>query len=958
MRFVADLFRPDWKNSNPEVRENAVEKLDESNQKALTSVALNDASPKIRNIAIKKLSDLETLRKIFAEDSDFSNKHDAEVRIQELLAAHIRNFDGTPNGFELDAVRTIAGTRHAENLLKSMPCDELRLALVRETTKQGVLETVALKDGNVEVAMAALEHIDRENMLQNISQNSKHMTVRQKAAEKRKDMLKPNKREEERNAALLLFHKRDALIKQAQRLADAKDFMTNKAEFDKILRAANELGMGPAQADLERVVASYENRRAEEQARIDRENAEIDANASKQRELGEILAQIDKLLEADASGNKDAIGELIARFEAVNGNADSAIAGLFKISKERFNRLTQAEAPVVDDSETQANRGEILAQLALLAESDDCSKAADHKVKALVRKWESMPLMEGEDPQLQTYNSLRNKITEKFAERREADEKLFKANTEKLRAIIESVKTIDENGNFKEISQKLRDSYKAWKEIVGEDKLRYKEIWMEYREATERFKEMQEWESWHNEHVREAILEEMSALAAAEADKDTPAKLRNLTNQWKAIGPVSAARLNEFLDKFRALFEEISGKCEPFIKEREEERQRNLAEKENICKQAEELSTGDDANWRDKYKAMQELQEKWKTVGMVPKENVQPIWDRFRAAETAFYTKHREFVKQEDIVREANYQKKVQLCEKAESLSESSDWNATSGEFRNLQERWKETGPVPRAKSEEIWNRFRTACDAFFNRKRAHFEEMDQAKLKNLEAKEALCQKLESMEFDPMDAESLKAADAAIGEWKNIGMVPKDKVDAIWDRYSAILDKFAEKRTAVDPEFQKTANEAKDKKLSMISTVESLVETAGSNESADTVKKLQADWKELPRTGIAEQELYKKFRIACDDFFNRRRDQLDIQEQAHENNLQNKLRLCEEAERLLENLDEGNRREAMNVVKQLRRHWKEIGAVPRRDSDRIWKRFNAACDEIFGNKPEEKQPEA
>ena len=469
---------------------------------------------------------------------------------------------------------------------------------------------------------------------------------------------------------------------------------------------------------------------------------------------------------------------------------------------------------------------------------------------------------------------------------------------------------------------------------------------------------MQEWESWHNEHDKDAILEEMSALAKDEPTKDTLPKLRSLTNQWKATGPVSSMRFNEFRDKFRALFEEISAKCEPFIKEQEEERLKNLAEKESICKQVEELSNEDETNWRDKYKTMQELQEKWKTVGMVPRENVQPLWDRFRAAETAFYAKHREFVKQEDVLREANYQKKLELCEKAETLSESADWNTTTNEFRKLQEQWKESGPVPRAKSEEIWNRFRNACDAFFNRKRAHFEEMDLAKARNLEAKEALCQKLEAMDFDPQDPESLKAVRSAIEEWKGIGMVPKENVDAIWDRYSAILDKFAEKRAEVDPEFQKIANEAKAKKTSMISTVTALVETAGSGESADTVKKLQADWRELPRTGAEEQELYRKFRTACDDFFNRRRDQLDIQEQARENNLQNKLRLCEEAERLLENLSEETRREAMNVVKQLRRHWKEIGAVPRKDSDKIWKRFNSACDAIFGNKSEDRQPEA
>ncbi len=951
-----NLFRPDWQNSNPEVRATAVAKLDASNQSTLSNVAMNDADPKIRNIAIRKITDAETLQKILASETDLSNKRDAEVRLQETLSEHLKNFREVPGKKELDAIQAIAGTRFADDLLKSMPNSELKLALVQKTTKQSVLELVALKDAKAEIALAAVERIDRENILQNIAQNSRHTEVRQKAAEKRKALQKPTKQEEEKNEMLLLFHKRDAIIQQAQRLSDAKDFMTNKAAFDKVLQMAAELGMGPAQADLDRIIASYENRRAEEQSRIDKENAETSAKANKQKELESLLSQIDKLLETGVSENKEAIEGLIAKFEAENDNPESAITGLFKMSVERFNRLAQNE--VENASESKASRAEILAQLSLLAESDDYSKTADHKVKALVRKWESMPLMEGDDPELQTYNALRNKITERFAKKREDEEKIFNANAEKLRAIIDDVKKIDENGNFKDISQKLREAYKSWKEIVGEDKFRYKEIWKEYQDATERFKEMQEWESWHNEHDREALLEEMSALAKEEATKDTLPKLRSLTNQWKAIGPVSAARFNEFRDKFRALFEEITAKCEPFIKEQEEERRKNLAEKENICKQVEELSNESETNWRDKYKTMQELQEKWKTIGMVPKENVQPLWDRFRAAETAFYGKHREFVKQEDILREANYQKKIELCEKAEALSESADWNATSNEFRKLQEEWKESGPVPRSKSEEIWDRFRNACDAFFTRKRAHFEEMDQAKIKNLEAKEALCQKLEEMDFDPQNQDSIKAVKAVIAEWKTIGMVPKEKVDAIWDRYSAILDKFAEKRAAVDPEFQKIANEAKAKKVSMISTVTALVETAGSGESADTVKKLQADWRDLPRTGVEEQELYKKFRNACDDFFNRRRDQLDIQEQARENNLQNKLRLCEEAERLLENLTEETRREAMNVVKQLRRHWKEIGAVPRKDSDKIWKRFNSACDAIFGNKPEDRQPEA
>lgn len=948
-----NFFRPGWQNSNVNVRKEAVIKLQNGEQAAIETVAQTDANAEIRGIAIRKLESTDILQKILSAETDASNKREAENRLNDRLAFHLKNFNGSATQKERDAVSQIAKTRFADDLLKSMPNDELRKALAEASTRQSSLEFVALKDSALEVALAALSRIEREGMLQNISKNSRHTEVRKKAQERlRKKQDSENRETAEKNDAQLLLHKREALVQQAQRLADSPHFMTNKAEFDKILQMAEELGMDSEKSALDRVIESYNNRRAEEQARLDKLQAESEEKAAKQKRLESLLSEMDSLIESGAMENAEKIESLIAQFKAENGSAETPLSGLFLISVERFNRIAKKEADIAAHG---ASRAEILAKLKLLADVGDDSKSTEHKVKALVRAWEALPLVDGANPELQVYNTLRNQFSEKFNARNSEEEKTLAENSAKLKDIIDGVKAIDENGEFKIISQKLRDFYKRWKEIVGDNKFRYKDLWNEYREATSRFKEMQEWESWHNENDREALLEEMSALAQADADKETLAKLRGFASQWKSIGPVSAARLTEFREKFHTLFDEILAKCEPFVKEQEEERKQNLAAKEEICSQVEALSNESDANWRDKYKSMQELQEKWKTIGMVPKENVQPLWDRFRAAENAFYAKHKEFVKQEDVVREENYQKKILLCEKAEKLSESSDWNATSAALRNLQNEWKEAGPVPRAKSEEIWNRFRIACDAFFNRKRAHFEELDSAKAKNLEAKEALCAKLETLDLD--SPESASIMESAEEEWQKLGMVPKDKVEEIRNRFNAILDKFAAQKAKADPEFQKAVDAAKVQKESIISTISSLIDSAGSNESVDTVKNLQSEWKSLPRCGTEEQALYQKFREACDEFFSRRRDQMDIQEQARENNLQNKLRLCEEAERLLENLTEDNRRESMNEVKQLRRHWRDIGAVPRREADKIWQRFNTACDKIFGKKSES-EPEA
>lgn len=951
-----NFFRPNWQNSNAKVRKDAVSKLPSAEQAVLEAVAQTDSDAEIRGIAIRKLENPEILQKILISESEESNKKAAESRLFDRLGTMLKKFSGQATEKELKAVEQIGKTRLADELMKSMPNKELRLALAKITNRQGVLEFAALKDAEAEVAFAALDRIERDTALQNISKNSRHMEVRKKATEKILEKQKSAAAgDAEKSAAALLSQKRDALIRQAQRLSDSKDFMTNKAEFDKVLQMAEELGMDTAKPELDRIAESYAKRRAEEQGRLDNIRDTSEASESKRKELESLLAEMDSLVESGVAENRERIEAVIERFQAVNGAEDSPIAGLFALSVDRYNHLSKKAS---DAEFHKANRSEILEQLKLIADTTDFSKTAYRKVKALVREWESLPLVDGDSPELQTYNSLRSKLSEGFNVRQQAEEKAFAENASKLRALIDGVKDIDENGDFKAISQKLRDFYKRWKEIVGEDKFRYKDLWNEYRDATSRFKEMQEWESWHNERDREAVLEEMTTLSKGDADKDTLGKLRGLAAQWKSIGPVSSARFAEYRDKFHTLFEEILAKCEPFEKEQEEERKRNLAAKENVCEKMEALSQDDgEKNWRDRYKEMQGLQEEWKDIGMVPKENVQPIWDRFRAAESAFYAKHKEFVKQEDAAREDNYQKKVTLCEKAESLSDSNDWNATTAELRRLQEEWKKAGAVPRAKSEEIWNRFRTACDNFFNRKRAHFDELDKAKEENLKAKEALCEKLEALDFDPNNPATAEAMQNAPGEWKQIGMVPKEKVDEIRNRFNAILDKFAANRSLSDPEFQKACEESKSKKESLIQTVSTLIDSAGSGQSADTVKSLQTEWKELPRCGAFEQELFQRFREVCDEFFERRRDQLDIQEQARENNLQNKLRLCEEAERLFENLTEENRRESMNEVKQLRRHWRDIGAVPRRESEKIWKRFNAACDGIFGNTPD-KEPEA
>ena len=961
---LLNIFRPKWQHSEPEVRVQAILALGPENQDIFETAVTSDENPEVRSAAVRKLTSITFLREILLKESDTDIKRLAETRMQEEIIKTLKGHRIPATQKEFDLLSQVANTRFVEDLLRNMPSSELRLALVNLCSKQGPLAQTALKDAKEEIAQAALARVESESLLQDIFQNSRHTSVRQKAGERLKKARESKDNGE--NATMLLFRKREALVQQAKRLADDKKFMDKASEFAKLMIEAQGLGMGPAQADLDALYQDFQEKCAAEVKHIEAEEQAREAKKSKHTSLLQLLEEFEMFVNEDkVQDNMSRIKNIIEQWKQNGGNEDTQLAKRYASAFSRFQRAlaTLEETQVSQQSVLQSNasREEILEQLKLLTDKE-ASETLERQVKGLTRNWESLPLLEGEDPQLQTYNVLRDQLSQKLNAMSDELRKSFEEKTTQLKAIIESIKQIDENEDFREIAKMLSETYRHWKEIVGEDKYRYQEIWKEYREATSRFQEMQQWESWHNERDREAILEEMTLLAKEEASKEVLFKLRNLSTQWKSIGPVATTRINEFRDNFRNLFEEIMSKCAPLVEEQNAERQKNLEEKEKLCAQAELLASDTADNWKDKYKTMQQLQEDWKAVGQVPKENNQPLWDRFRAASNIFYTQHKEFLKKEDGERQKNYEKKVLLCEKAEQLKESTDWNGTSNKLKQLQEEWKETGPAPKSLSEEIWTRFRTACDAFFELKRAHFEEMDEVKEANLAAKEALCARLEALDLDPNNAETVQAVQQIETEWKAIGMVPRNNVDSLWDRFCASSDKFLDRRAASDPAIKAEIETAKKQKEAMLEQVVTLTNNAGANQSADAVRALQPEWKNLPRCGTEEQELYRRFREACDDFFNSRRDQLEIQEQARENNLQKKKMLCEQAEQLLEGINNANLQNVMNEVKHLRRLWKEIGAVPREHSDKIWARFNAACDAVFAkgrtDSNDSKEPQA
>jgi hypothetical protein len=956
-----DAFKPKWQNSNPAKRIEAIAELDElSSQDIVERVALSDDNVEVRMAAIKKLAIIKTLQDISTKDSDAGVRRLAETRAFEEIVKKLKNFSESNLSDEIRGyIATIKDTRYTEDVLKATNNITLKKELVKQCSKQSLLAQIATRDTSEEIALDAAERVTSESLQADLIKNSKHSTVRKKISDKVR--VKKEAEDNGKKAAELLQSKREALIKQAHFLAAQKDAIATKPQFDELMKEAQALGMGDSAAELDEIYSSfnkfYDEANAEKRAA---ENAEAEKQAKIQH-LTETLAELESMLEAGSTeANAERVNAIIEEWNANKSIMDSA-------STKRFNnayfKTEEAKKIVIPTAETEnaseeeiAIRKSLLERLQALSETEIDENTGKH-LHAIVREWEKLSLLEGDDPILQAYNALRTKLNELITSYNEKAQQVIEENSKKLRGLIERIQNIDENQEFREIHKTLRDTYQEWKEIVGEQKFKYHDLWQEYKIATSRFQEMQQWENWHNEKDRDSIIEEMDALSKEAPSQAVLSKLRELCGKWREIGPISAAKFQDYRDRFQALVDKIKENCAPFIEEQNAERMKNLAEKEGLCKKVEDLVASTEIFWKDKFKAVQEIQENWKNIGMVPKENFADLNKRFKEAVNAFYAQHKENVKREDDSREANYEKKVALCIEAEAIKDSTDWNATSTKLKQLQDAWKSTGPVPKSKSDEIWTRFRTACDSFFEKKRSHFEEMDAAKQKNLEQKQALCEKLEAFDIENITPETIDAYKAIEAEWKTIGMVPKDAVESINDRYSAIVNKIVAKMAESDPELQAKIADIKKKKQDTIEKVRQFAESAGSNQLADAVRDLQKEWVTLGSCGDDDAELQKAFRDACDDFFTRRRDQLDIQEQARQNNLQKKILLCEQAEDLLTDLNDQTVVASMNKVKHFRRLWKEVGAVPREHSEKIWKRFNTACDQVFafGRKDEKKE---
>ncbi len=331
-----------------------------------------------------------------------------------------------------------------------------------------------------------------------------------------------------------------------------------------------------------------------------------------------------------------------------------------------------------------------------------------------------------------------------------------------------------------------------------------------------------------------------------------------------------------------------------------------------------------------------------------------PLEQRFNASFNIFKHNKHKYAELLEKQKLENLEDKVKVLEEMKAVIDSNEpLKKTYDEFRKLQERWKEIGMVPATELSNLWQNYHFYVDRFFDKVRINKELRDLDLKKNLESKLTLCEKTEELILEKSVIKSFKMLQKYHDEWRSIGPVPMDKKDDLWERFKTATDKINERRKEHYKAIQEQQQLNYEKKLVFCEKAEELV-----SELPESIKSWQKKTEEITgllnewkKTGRAPRqvndEVWAKFKGSLDTFFNAKRNFFAQLKEQQMNNYNLKLALCVEAEKIK---DSDEWKKTTNELIRLQKEWKKIGPVPKRHSDKIWKRFRSACDEFFNRK--------
>ena len=532
--------------------------------------------------------------------------------------------------------------------------------------------------------------------------------------------------------------------------------------------------------------------------------------------------------------------------------------------------------------------------------------------------------------------------------RKQAEEKLAETATEVHLPEVEARKEAELTG----LCRALEDLENSWNWAVAEDLLeqtaadwrslnpeedhalsgRFKAVRDRIQDRLKRLE--------REKQTRETL---QSLCEAAEGLADSPSRealsqMADLAAQWKEVDsaplPDSAAKALE--GRFQAARKSLDRHLEN-MEEHAAARRRAKTELEALCGEAESLAA-DSSDPIDANERWSSLQDRWKSL-YVEDPEIAPLQARFEAAREAFSAAREARQASDAAARTAEENRLRELCREVEAAVDAEDRAGLVKKVKSAQEEWRSIGDRAPESKAELTPRFEAACDRFFEKQRAHWEQREWERWANLNQKEDLCKVVELLVRDGVVEGAPDVVRDARNRWRNIGPVSKEASEEIWNRFNRACDEIYGRCLA--------------EKQALMDQLRTLTEPLKGGppddfnwtDTAEAIKALQARWNAvgLLPAGV-EKDLRREFQETCNAFFDHLRGFYQERDQARQENLALKTRFAEEAEALADSEDWG---ETAGTLKTLQRRWKSVGPVPKPAGDALWNRFQTACNTFF-----------
>jgi hypothetical protein len=736
-----DRFRPPGGLEHPEAEQRlqAVERLATADLALLEPLARGDADERVRRAAVRRLRNPRVLAEAARGDAD------PLVREAALSALVARALGAREDVDGLPAVEGIDDPRHLTTIARSAALESIALAALGRISDERGLGGVARQGEHAAVRQAALESLKNPVEISQVALRGEHRDTSLLAVERIDD---PALLETVASRARLKPVARRARARlrgsdgEEQAAGEASRPGTDRAAQERLIAEVEGLGADGAWDDVSPRLERLRDAWIEELAAVDDdldERFREQCHAARVRLLAWQEERADR--ERRERDLEERLGPRRRLCEAVEGATADATEAVLSEARAAWAALATAEGP-----EAEALEARFLAACAAIGEARER------------RDTEEREKSEREQASRQTEAAVAKrsaslKVLERLAMTSEALAKKEDAPLAKLERAVRDLKTA-----IQEIPP--LPTAKDHETIVR----RLKAVQAELQPKVQTQRDTDRWQRWANAAVQEELCARMEDLATAvetEGGDQSAAGsgMRELMERWRAAGPAPPDRSMSLWNRFKAARDRVREKADAFFQKQMEEAGANLKLKEALCERAEALSASTD--WMKTAEAIKGLQNEWKAIGPVSRGHEKAIWERFRKACDQFFKARDEDLSKRKGEWAKHLENKVALCERAEALADSTDWKTTAEEIKKLQAEWKTTGPVRRNQSEAVWNRFRAACDRFFER----FKNRDAVEREGVMTERlALCAEIEALAppAEPAEGAPSEAAAPAI----------------------------------------------------------------------------------------------------------------------------------------------------------------------------------------------------